>query len=126
MNNARFSLRGKLEETSKIEVFTQSTCECRKDGLWEYVIALLDTDVWPFHKALKYDGGRSIEDVIKALDTFRYISPNQACRSCSRDFTSQLRTDVHKIRHDFHGICYDCLNEDGYVLQSLWLSERID
>jgi hypothetical protein len=62
---------------------------------------------------------KSIEDVFGALKKFDHKAPEGSCFTCRTDFNATVSLAISKVRDNFDGLCYDCLDEDQYVSQIL-------
>lgn len=126
MNAARGSLRGKLHRGvfEKVNKFLESNCPCKEKALWEYCTGLARTGVWPLESHITKD----VESLVHGLRKFTYEKPTGACVDCSSDLKSYVDGVALAVRHNFDGICLDCINltRQESVPKTYWSKDRED
>ncbi|KAF8866842.1 hypothetical protein BDZ45DRAFT_795299 [Acephala macrosclerotiorum] len=113
INAARGSLKMKIHEALYINrEFLNATCRCRKDGLFEYELALERTGVWPLEEVLHGKDAISIQTVLDGLHRFHYNAPNGHCELCASDITSTtVAQAIQNCTNNFDGLCLDCIDK---------------
>ncbi len=111
MNAARGSLRTKIHENLYINRrFLSAKCACKKDGLFQYELALDKTGSWPLEELMHGKKEMSIKAILDGLKNFWYEAPNDTCSLCSQDFDETVVVPaIEKVWNNFDGLCLDCI-----------------
>lgn len=76
-------------------------------------MALLQTGVWPLETMFsgKFNEQKSLYEVFRGLEAFRYDPPNDTCSVCSADFDRNIERAVTDVENDFGGLCLNCMDD---------------
>lgn len=111
LNAARGSIRRQLHErVYHNNRFLTSNCSCRKDGLFAYELALLQTGVWPLETMFSGKPAlqKSLHEVLEGFESFSYDAPNTTCSVCFRNYDTLVAVAVRDVQVNFGGLCLDC------------------
>lgn len=97
----RTKLQGDLQRPI-VDVVEKSNSSSKKDVLWAYTAALINTAAWPVDIKAK---GKSIYELHHLLDNFKYVDPHPNGNCTCSNYNQVVKRAIKSSRENFQGLC---------------------